>query len=342
MAPKDIFDEIPEWIRTFTVGYAEIDAAFLYIDASDPELLKGVDPDIMSRESKANSIALKPYYDLMMSNKIAWCIASLPTEAWAKKVYPELSVELAMDKLQEAIFSSTRADMDNPVKAWESHQAQLDTKLSILNETQFVSLKYKNQLGTDVTVGLPKEHIWFGGADIHYGKGYKFVANIPTEEVYTMPETNSVNGRIVSSYPLRHNGVLIKDFWFEFKDGKVIDYGASENIETLTTLLDTDEGAKHLGEVALVPYDSPISNQNILFYNTLFDENASCHFALGRAYPICIKDGENMNENELKEKGANTSLTHVDFMVGTEDLEIIGITLDGIEVEIFKNGNFVI
>jgi aminopeptidase len=207
---------------------------------------------------------------------------------------------------------------------------------------QFRALKYKNSIGTDVVVEMPENHIWFGGADTHTLKGYKFIANIPTEEIYSLPKYNGVNGKIVSSYPLNYHGVIIEDFWFEFKDGVVVDYDAKTNKKMLTELLNTDKGSKRLGEIALVPYDSPISNTGLMFYNTLFDENASCHFALGESYPICIEGGAEMSEEELLKSGANVSDKHVDFMVGTSDLEITGITEDGTEIQIFLNGNFVI
>lgn len=342
MASDETFDEPVEWSAQFKNHYADIDSAFLSISASDPEMMKGIDPSKFSRVAKANAELIKPYRKKLMSNKCAWCVASVPTEGWAKKVFPHMTAEKAMEALWQAILLSTRANLDNPVAAWKEHQKSLEEKMTILNETQFKYLKYKNSIGTDVTVELPDNHIWFGGSDDHAVKGYKFVANIPTEEIFSLPKATGVNGKIVSSYPLNRNGVLIKDFWFEFKDGLVVDYGAGENLDTLKELLNTDEGSKRLGEVALVPYNSPISNQGILFYNTLFDENASCHFAIGEAYPICIKNGEDMTEEELKNAGANTSITHVDFMVGTKDLEIIGLTKDGKEIQIFREGNFAI
>ncbi|MBI9011825.1 MAG: aminopeptidase [Clostridiales bacterium] len=339
MASNEIFDEFPIWAKEYFNGYADIDAAFLSISASDPELMKDVDPKKMSRANKASSVALEHYRSRMMSNKNVWCVASIPTDAWAKKVFPGVSTEEAVDQLWDAIFKAVRVDTPDPVQSWKDHQSHLNNKLTFLNETAFKAVRYKNSIGTDVLVELPKNHVWFGGGD-EAPQGHVFVANMPTEEVFTMPKHDGVNGKIVSSMPLNYNGNLIENFSFTFKDGLVVDFDAEKGREVLEELLATDEGAKRLGEVALVPFDSPISNQNILFYNTLFDENASCHFALGKAYPICVKGGDEMNKDELKAAGANDSLTHVDFMVGTEDLEIIGIKEDDTEVPIFLNGNF--
>lgn len=339
MASDEVFDEFPNWTKEYFNSYADKDAAFLRISASDPELMKDVDPKKMSRANKASSEALEYYRSRMMSNKNVWCVAAYPTDAWSKKVFPESSSEEAIEKLWDAIFKAVRVDMEEPVQAWRDHQSNLNDKLTFLNDNAFKAVRYKNSIGTDVLVELPKNHVWFGGGDLA-PQGHMFVANMPTEEVFTMPKHDGVNGKIVSSMPLNYNGNLIENFSFTFKDGVVVDFDAEKGKEVLKELLNTDDGAKRLGEVALVPFDSPISNQNILFFNTLFDENASCHFALGKAYPICVKGGEEMTSEELRAAGANDSLTHVDFMVGTEDLEIIGIKEDNTEVEIFINGNF--
>lgn len=339
MANDEIFDEFPDWTRDYFNHYADIDTAFLSISASDPELMKDVDPKKMSRANKASSVALDHYRSRMMSNKNVWCVASIPTTAWAKKVFPDVAEEEAMTLLWDAIYKAVRVDQADPVAAWKDHQSHLNGKLDFLNTTAFKQLRYKNEKGTDVLVDLPDNHVWYGGGDAA-PQGHVFVANMPTEEVFTMPKLDGVNGTIASSMPLNYNGNLIEDFSFTFKDGLVVDFDAKAGKEVLEEMLATDEGAKRLGEVALVPYDSPISNQNILFYNTLFDENASCHFALGKAYPTCVKGGEEMDKAALKAAGANDSLIHVDFMVGTEDLEIMGITHDGQEIQVFKNGNF--
>jgi len=341
MAADVVFDEFPEWSKTLFNGYAESRAAFLSIAASDPEIMKGVDPKRISRQNKARSTALEYYRSRTMSNRNAWCIASVPTLAWAHKVFPGKTGEEAVDALWAAIFKAVRIDQTDPVAAWRAHQAALRTRLAFLSRHAFARLHYENGLGTDFEIELPKGHIWFGGGD-ECPAGYEFIANMPTEEVFTMPHRNGANGRLVSSMPLNYNGNLIEGFWFQFKDGLVVDYGAKNGLETLKEILDTDEGSKRLGEVALVPFDSPISNLGILFYNTLFDENASCHFALGKAYPTCVTGGVDMSKEALLEAGANDSLIHVDFMVGTPDLSITGIKADGSAVSVFKNGNFVL
>ncbi len=337
----EVLDEVPQWLVDCLEGYSYKNAAFLSIDASDPDLMKSIDPKRLVRQSKARNIALRNYSDRMMSSKNAWCVVSVPTIAWAKKVFPNaINDENAMDLLWDAIIKAVRADEKDSVLAWKKHQSNLDNRIKFLMDNNFKSLHYKNSLGTDVIVELPKNHIWFGGGE-KMDDGHMFVANMPTEEVFSLPKRDGVNGKIVSSMPLNYNGNIIDKFWFEFKDGKVVDFDAKQGKEILKQLIETDEGASRLGEVALVPHDSPISNMGILFYNTLFDENASCHFALGKAYPICIKNGDVTSVEELIEMGANDSLIHVDFMVGTDDLNIVGTTYDDREVTVFKNGNFV-
>jgi aminopeptidase len=341
LAPAELFDEFPAWAKTFYDDYAARKAAFLTILATDPDIMKGVDPSRISRQAKARGTALEAYRSAQMSNKHTWCVASVPTSAWARKVFPGMTEPKAMEALWQAIFTSVRVDQADPVDAWHRHQEALNIRLRFLNDAQFSALRYRNALGTDLTVKLPENHIWFGGGD-KCETGYVFMANLPTEEVFTMPHRHGANGRIVSSMPLNHNGNLIEDFWFSFKDGVVVDYGAKQGLAILKELLETDEGARMLGEVALVPHDSPISNQRILFYNTLFDENASCHFALGKAYPTCIQGGTDMDKQQLVSAGANDSLIHVDFMVGSADLSITGIRKDGSEQAVFTNGNFAI
>ena len=241
----------------------------------------------------------------------------------------------------EDIFKDCKFEGGNPVKAWEEHGAFLAKKCEILNNKQFAKLHYKNSLGTDFTVGMPKNHIWGGGGEKNT-KDVFFFPNMPTEEVFTAPDCRYAEGQVVSSMPLSYQGNLITDFTLTFKDGKVTEFTAKEGYESLERLLNTDEGSRRLGEVALVPYDSPISNMKILFYNTLFDENASCHLAFGRCYPNTIKGGELMPKDELKKIGGNDSMNHVDFMIGSSDLTITGIEENGTETVIFKNGNWAI
>ncbi|WP_152750879.1 aminopeptidase [Clostridium estertheticum] len=338
-APEEIFSEYPDWQRDFYVSSARKGAAFLSISASDPELMKDVNPCRLSKSNKAASTAIKEYRDRMMSNKNVWCVASIPTQAWANKVFPKVSEDEAMEKLWNAIFKTVRVDALDPVASWETHKSNLKKSMDYLNLNNFKYLQYKNSLGTNLKIELPENHLWLGGSDYTPG-GVEFIANMPTEEVFTLPKKTGVNGTVVSSKPLNYNGNLIENFSLTFKKGKVVDFKAETGYDILKSIIETDEGSCYLGEVALVPYDSPISNSNILFYNTLFDENASCHLALGKAYPVCIKNGENLSSEELSRLEVNDSFVHEDFMVGTEDLQIIGITADGKEVSVFEKGNF--
>ncbi len=251
MANDEIFDQVNSWDLDFFNSTVDKDAAYLKIAASDPEMMKDVNPKILARQNKAQSTALEYYRSKLMSNANVWCVASIPTEAWAKKVFPN-SEDKAVDKLWDSIFLSVRADQDDPIAAWKIHQDDLNKKIDFLNGHNFKMLKYKNSIGTDLIVELPENHIWFGGGDKTL-KGQAFVPNMPTEEVFTLPKLNAVNGKIVSSMPLNYNGNLIENFSFILKDGLVIEHTAEKGLETLTELLNTDEGARRLGEVALVP-----------------------------------------------------------------------------------------
>ena len=338
-SPMEVFETVPEWVKESRLSYAKEGACFLSISASDPELLKDVDPKKVATFRKASSIASREFSSRLMSNENAWSIVSIPTVGWAKKVFPNVSEDEAVEKLWDAIFKIVRVESQDPVKAWEEHKNTLKKNMDFLNSKRFKSLHYTNSLGTDLIIQLPEKHLWAGGAEFTQD-GTEFIANMPTEEIFSMPKKTGVNGKVVSSMPLNYGGNLINNFSLTFKDGKVVDFSAEEGYETLKNLLDTDEGAKYLGEVALVPYNSPISNSNIIFFNTLYDENASCHLAFGKAYSLCIKDGEKMSEEELLKEGANDSLTHVDFMIGTKDLQITGTTYDNEKFDIFVNGNW--
>ena len=338
-APDKVFDEFPNWRKEMYLGYAKEGAAFVSIAASDPEILKDVNPDRIARMQKVSGNALKEYRERMMNNKNTWCVVSIPTVSWAKKIFPQLSEAEAVARLWDAILETVRVGDGDPIAAWQSHLKTLTKSKELMNEYNFTRLHYKNALGTDLTVELPKGHIWLSGAEFT-PDGREFVANMPTEEVFTLPKKHGVNGTVVSSKPLNYHGNLIEDFKLTFKDGKVIEYSAKKGQSILEKLLTADESSAYLGEVALVPHDSPISNLNILFYNTLFDENASCHLAFGKAYPVCIEGGDKMDESALEAAEVNDSLIHEDFMIGTADLEITGITQDGKEVAVFKNGNF--
>ena len=333
---------VPDWVVERTRYQQERGAAFLTIDSETPGLMADIDQDKLQTVRLEYMKRMKPFQAYTMNNIGQWCIIALPGKKWAKKVFPEKGEDEAVDALWEAILQAVRINEDNdPVAEWKAHDEELMRHCKLLNEYNFDRLHFVSELGTDLYVGLVKDHVWSGGGN--YSKsGTFFNANIPTEEVFCMPDRNRVDGKVFASKPLSHAGKVIEDFWFSFKDGIVIDYGAKKEKDALTKLLDTDEGSRHLGEVALISYDSPISNQNILYFNTLFDENASCHLALGRCYPENIKGGEEMSEEELLSHGGNQSMNHVDFMFGTKEIRVTGIENDGTEVEIFRNGNFVI
>lgn len=340
-APESAFDVFPEWNREFYLSYARQGAAFLSISASDPELLKDADPKRIARDSKARSLALKEYSERIMSSRNSWCVVSIPTVSWAKKVFPGASSEgEAVERLWEAIFKSVRADTEDPVAAWKEQKAALARRSEFLNAHEFKYLVYKNSRGTDLKIELPRNHVWLGGSE-HTPEGLEFFPNMPTEEVFTLPLKTGANGTVVSSMPLNFNGNLIEDFSLGFKDGRITDFAAKKGYEVLKGIIETDEGSHYLGEVALVPYDSPISRSKILFYNSLYDENASCHLAIGKAYP-CIKGADKLDAKGLEALGVNDSLVHVDFMIGTEDLEITGVTWNGEEVPVFRRGNFAV
>ena len=335
----EIFETMPQWEIDSLMFYAEKGAAFLSIAANDPELLKSIDSEKIAKAQKARNVGLKEYYEKVMTNVIQWNIISVPTKAWAEKVFPNVSGEEAVELLWEAIIHSVKADTENPVETWHKHLSTLKEKMDYLNKKQFKKFIMKNSIGTDLTVQLPNRHLWASGKDTTKS-GIDFVANIPTEEVFSMPYKYGVDGTVVSSKPLNYGGALIEDFSLTFKDGQIVDFTARTGAEALKNLINTDAGSKYLGEIALVPYDSPISNSNILFYNTLFDENASCHLAIGQAYPSCIEEGDTLNKAQMEEVGMNDSYVHVDFMFGTKDLSIIGVDAFGNEEHIFIDGNW--
>ncbi len=341
-AADDVFDAVPAWQVEFLTDYARKGSAYLAISASDPENMKGVDQDRMIRLSKASNAALKEYQDLQMSNGFPWCVASVPIPSWARRVFPDVSESEAMNKLWDAIFHTLRiSGSGDAVARWQEHLDTLQKRVDTLNGLHLESLHYTNSLGTDLKLRLPEDHLWVGGGG-NSKAGRYFVANMPTEEIFSAPMKDGVDGHIYASLPLVHNGTVIEGIHFVVKDGRIVEAHASAGEEALKAAISLDEGASRFGEVALVPYASPISDLKILFYNTLFDENASCHLAFGKAYPECVKGGEDMTDEELAAKGLNDSMTHVDFMLGTKDLSIVGHTRDGRDVPIFVDGNFAI
>lgn len=315
-------------------------ASYLHILSDDPMQYSGVDPEKVRKRILFNQDLSKEFRAELMNGNAKWAIISYPNIKWAKKVFPEKSDKEAFDSLMKEILTASRILVDDPVAEWEKHLSLLTDRLTKLNEMKLSKLIYKSAT-VDLEIGLPKGHIWIGGGQTARN-GEFFLPNIPTEEIFTLPSKYEVNGRIRSSKPLSKNGVFADDFTFIFKDGKIVEYSAETGEDELPTIIDADENARYLGEVALVPHSSPISQSGIIFYNTLFDENASCHLAVGDAYKLCLEGSEGKTAEELEKMGANTSKTHVDFMIGTEDLDILGITEDGKEIRIFENGNFVI
>ena len=340
-AALEMFETLPEWRAEQRNYYAREGCVCIHIIADDPEAFAGLDSKKLTASALAAKKAFKPFYDIMDKGGIRWTIVAYPSVPWAKKVFPGETESKAIDKLWNAIFKTVRIGRGDTLKKWAKHDRVLKTRAKKLNDENFEYLHYKNSLGTDFKVGLAEGHIWKGGSE-KCAEGVDYFPNMPTEEVFTMPDCHKAEGKVYSALPLSYQGELIEKFWLEFRDGKVVDYGAEKGLHALKRLLETDEGSKSLGEVALIPHDSPISNLGILFYETLFDENASCHLALGECYPDTMKDGEKLTEDELFEKGGNKSANHVDFMIGTADLDIVGIKHDGTEKKVFEKGAFVL
>jgi len=336
----ETLQEVPDFAIERVKYITEVDSCVISIVSSSPDLLKDIEPIKLQKANQAMSAKIDFYRNFMMKNSAQWTIVAYPSKDWANKVFP--NDKEAQNKLLKAILNGSRVtETNNPIEAWKEHILALAKNNKTLNDYNFEKLNFKNSLGTELEVGLVEDHIWAGGGEKSI-KGRDFAPNIPTEEAFTMPSKLKTQGKVVSTKPLSYNGNLIVDFFLEFKDGKVINFGAKEGLETLKNLLEFDDGAKYIGEVALISHNSPISQSNILFYNTLFDENASCHLALGAAYPMNIKNGTIMSQDDLIKKGYNASKTHVDFMFGSACMEIHGTTYDGKKVQIFKNGNFVL
>ena len=314
--------------------------AMLYLESADPDGLKGIDQEKYTAAGSARRKVIKTYRD-RMDNKYQWCIAAVPSKAWAKKVFPNLMVNTAVDKLWDAILQASHADGADPVREWARHNDDLAQKCDKLNRLNLVALEYKASNGTDFRVGLMPESVFKGGGETTL-KGNYYNPNIPSEEIFTTPKAGEAEGIVYASKPLSYQGELIENFSVRFEGGKVVEVKAEKNQTLLEKMISIDDGAKMLGECALIAYDSPINNTGILFYNTLFDENASCHLALGMGFNECVRGFEDLSNEECKKKGVNDSLIHVDFMIGTNDMNIVGVTKDGRRVEIFKNGNWAI
>ncbi|MBQ8415865.1 MAG: aminopeptidase, partial [Clostridia bacterium] len=310
----------------------------IWLESDDPDGLNGVNQEKMAKALQARYKIRKPYRDAM-ENKYQWCIAAVPGVEWAKKVFPGEKKNKAMEKLWEAILYTSRATED-PVAAWEAHNADLAARCDYLNSLGIKALEYKASNGTDFSVGMIEDALFMGGAEAAQGSGIVFNPNIPSEEVFISPKKGECEGIVYSSKPLSYQGQLIDNFWMRFEGGKAVEVGAEKGEELLREMIGMDEGAAYLGECALVPYDSPICNSGILFYNTLFDENAACHLAVGHGFTNVIKNYDQYTMQQCYDKGINDSMIHVDFMIGTPDLSITAVTRDGKRVPIFENGNW--
>ena len=310
----------------------------LWLDSDDPDGLAGTDSAKIAAANMARFPSIKPFRDAM-ENRYQWCIAAVPGKKWANKIFPDMDTEHAMEKLWEAILDCSRVT-DDPIAEWDEHNNDLAMRCKFLNNYRFDRLEYKSSNGTDFVVGLNEKGIFCGGGETTLGKNIYFNPNIPSEEVFTSPMRGRAEGKVVSTKPLSYQGKLIENFWIQFKDGKVVKVGAEKNQDVLEKMVAMDEGAAYLGEVALIAYNSPINNTGVLFYNTLFDENASCHLALGRGFNNCLEGYENYTNEECEKQGINSSMIHVDFMIGSKDLSIVGVTKDGKRVQVFKDGNW--
>lgn len=310
----------------------------LWLDSDDPDGLDGTDSEKISKSNQARFPFIKPYRD-SIENKYQWCIAAVPGKEWAKKIYPALPADQAVEKLWEDILLCSRVD-DDPIKAWEVHNANLAKRCKFLNDYRFEKLEYTSANGTNFTVGLNPKGIFLGGGEYALGSNIYYNPNIPSEEVFTTPARGVAEGKVVATKPLSYQGKLIENFWVRFEKGKVVEVYAERNQDLLEKMVSMDEGAAYLGEVALIAHDSPINNTGILFYNTLYDENASCHLALGRGFNNCLEGYESLTNAQCEEQGVNSSMIHVDFMIGSKDMSIVGITKNGERVQVFKNGNW--
>lgn len=335
----DFFSHLPSWKRDQLNSLAADGAAFLYVDGADPQALKGIDPMKPATRSRVINEQCDVYRAGRDFGRNAWSIVGVPAKAWATTVFPDMPEHEALYRLWEAILLAARATSNDPQAEWERHNATFEKNKRQLNSYAFDRLRYTSSNGTDFEIGMNKGHIWEGGAG-RTVDGVVFFPNIPTEEVFTSPDCNRANGVVHSVMPLVRAGNIVRDFWLRFEDGRVVDYDAAEGKDVLTSILAIDDRACRLGECALIAKDTPIRQSGILFYNTLYDENASCHLALGTGFPECIEGGFEMSKEELIEHGLNQSNTHVDFMIGADDLEITGITADGEEVPVFIDGRW--
>jgi aminopeptidase len=339
LAPSDSFDQYPTWLADGMAQHLADGGALLSISGDDPDLLLGHNQELIARSQRAFSTAMRHFYELVSGSATNWNIIAYPNPAWARKIFPELSKEQAVDRLWQLIFTICRIDQPDPLAAWQAHMAQLNTRAHILTEKQYTSLHYRAP-GTDFRVGMPAGHIW-GSAGNRSQGGVDFISNVPTEEIYTLADRARAEGVLSASMPLSYNGSLIEGLRLRFAGGRVVEVHAERGESVVARLVETDEGAARLGELALVPHSSPIRQSGVLFFNTLFDENAANHVALGRAYRSSLQGGLEMSHAAFIAAGGNSSLIHVDFMIGSAEMDIDGITSDGQAEAIMRQGEFV-
>src|SRR5262252_1193454 len=332
------YDRAAGWLYEGMAKAFSENTARLAVVGDNPMLLSGQDPAKVARANKANSRAYQPALEKIVNFDTNWNIIAYPGSSWARQVFPDCTEEVAVAKLADAIFAASRVDLDNPIAAWDEHNAVLRERTRWLNGQRFSALHYSAP-GTDLTIGLAEGHEWVGGASVAKN-GITCNANIPTEEVFTTPHCRRVTGHVVSSKPLSYQGTLIDDIAVRFEEGRIVEAKASRGEEVLTKVLDTDEGARRLGEVALVPHSSPISRSGLLFFNTLFDENAASHIALGQCYSKCFIDGTKLTPQQIAAQGGNQSLIHIDWMIGSKETDIDGLHADGRRVPVFRKGEW--
>ena len=340
-AATDVLCQVPSYELEQSDYFIRNRCCLISVAAGDPNLYRGCDADKVAKVNAETGRAQRKFREATMSNLLRWTIVSVPTGNWARAVFPDDPPEIAADRLWESIAAVMRLNEPDPVAAWKEHIATLHRRAELLNAHAFSALRLTSGNGTDLTVGLAEGHIWLAAEETGQD-GIPFTANMPTEEIFTAPHRTRVNGVVRNALPLSHNGTIIDDFSITFRDGEVTDFSAGKGYDALRGLLETDAGTKRLGEIALIGKSSPIAKLGILFYNTLFDENASCHLAFGQAYPTTIRGGNELTEHELEARGANRSVEHVDFMVGAKDLRIVGIAEDGSETELFSEGDWIV
>jgi aminopeptidase len=338
-APEASFDAAPSWLFEGMAQAYRNGAARLAITGNDPSLLSQQDPEKVSRMNRATSKAYRPALELIARHEINWTIVACATPAWAAAVFPSLSRDEGLDRLWEAIFAASRADQPDPMAAWKKHDADLHARAGWLNEKCYSALHFRGP-GTDLRVGLADDHLWLGGGTTARNGRY-CIPNMPTEEVFTTPHKDRVEGRVTSTKPLSYSGTMIEDISVRFEAGRIVEAHAARGEQVLQRMIETDEGARRLGEVSLVPHSSPIASSGLLFMNTLFDENAACHIALGQAYSTCIKNGDTLTPEQLASRGANESLIHVDWMIGSNHIDVDGISADGNSTPVMRGGEWV-